>query len=428
MSKKKASNPSSADKNNQSLTLKVSSEEEEPRPKSKSETTVPDSGGPISNEPSIMTVNEVPVEEDGTKILATFRIEKTADAIGMATFRIPAAVYGQDGNTTNAFIDIIAPYIKEIPLAKIKKGRISMTNKKGFPSGDTFYVMSEKVARVFSGMLDDCGIFGSDQVNKELREFLEYLEPFKPRPNGYYEDLHEYWYAGEIYHEKDVIWLSPFDPRHCPKFGEPIYVDYDVNKLAGIEPCDVKDVYNKGIKIENGRKVLTNQEKFEVYGNKKMRKVYETPTTAMYVWWLASECAKTKDDIGIAIVCFEGKLYMPVFTFVNYNLIELESVLVLFNAVPCVPDHHLCVGLVRVDIGNMPTRTWIRPHKGTIIDWTRRRNQEVAAYRKLYNPEFDPYDDPYDDPTCGWMYDDGKDDDGKKGNKPDDDDDDSSTN
>jgi len=56
-----------------------------------------------------------------------------------------------------------------------------------------------------------------------------------------------------------------------------------------------------------------------------------------------------------------------------------------------------------------------------------RRDQEVTAYRKLYNPEFDPYDDPYDDPTYGWMYDDGKDGDDKKGNKPDDDGDNSPT-
>ena len=74
----------------------------------------------------------------------------------------------------------------------------------------------------------------------------------------------------------------------------------------------------------------------------------------------------------------------------------------------------------------MPTRTWIRPHKGTIIDWARRRDQEVAAYRKLCDPNFDPYDDPYDDPNCGWMYENEKGDD-KKGDKPDDDDDDDST-
>ena len=323
----------------------------------------------------------------------------------------------------NVTVNIRVPYIEIIPVEEIEKDESCLDKKGGFAIGDKFYVIAEKTYEEYEKKIIECGCTVINVNDEDDHALVKAMKAAQPRADGYYEDTHEYWYDGEIFHEKDVIWLSPFDPRYCPKFGEPVFVDFDTSKLVGIDPCDVGGVYNKGIKIENGRKVLTNQEKFEVYGNKRKQKAYETPTTSMYVWWLASEYAKTRDDIGIAMVCFEGKFYMPVFTFVNYNLIELESVIVLFNAVPCVPDHHSCVGFVRVDIGNMPIRTWIRPHKGTIIDWARRRDQEITAYRKLCDPEFDPYDDPYDDPNCGWMYEDKKDD-GKKGDKPDDDDDD----
>ena len=418
MSKKKTSNPSSADKNNQSLTLKVSSEKEEPRPKSKSETAVPDSG---------ISVDDLPVEKDGTRVLATYDLEKPENCKGIVMLRVPV-VSDEHMKELKVTVNIRIPFIETISAEEVEKDESCLNDKTGLAVGDTFYVITSETCEEYMEKIIECGCTVINDNDEDDHALLNALKSARTRPNGYYEDLCEYWYDGEIFHEKDVIWLSPFDPRYCPKFGEPIFVDFDTEKLEGIEPCDVKDVFNKGIVIENGRKVLTNEEKFDVYCHKSRQKLYETPTIAMQVWWLASEYAKTRDDIGIAMVCLGGKFYMPVFTFVNYNLIELESVIVLFNSVPCVPDHHSCVGVVRADIGNMPIRTWIRPHKGTIIDWARRRDQEVTAYRKIYDPEFDPYDDPYDDPTFGWMYEDGRDT-GKNGNNPDshdDDDDDGS--
>jgi hypothetical protein len=149
--------------------------------------------------------------------------------------------------------------------------------------------------------------------------------------------------------------------------------------------------------VSNYRRILSNQEKFEIYYYKLNKDFFEKLTPAEEIWYLASEYAKTMETPGFCVVCLNGKFNVPVESFFNYDTFESEDLITIFNVVGCFPNHHRCAGLLVADIGNMQFHTAVRYCNGHVFDWQKRINQEIEAYR-LDNPDFDPYDDPYDNP------------------------------
>jgi len=237
-----------------------------------------------------------------------------------------------------------------------------------------------------------------EDVAQKISEYIEEGNTIEgdssAREDGYYEDLREYWYDGKIYHEKDVIWLE------LPKTGNMMGVikgfSANLDSFASIySPCDI--THAKAIMVSNHRRILSNQEKFEIYYNKLNKDSFEQLTPDEEIWYLANEYAKTMETPGFCVVCLNGKFNVPVESFFNYDALENEDLITIFNVVGCLLNHHRCAGLLVADIGNMQFYTAVRYCNGRVFDWQKRIDQEIEAYR-LDNPDFDPYDDPYDNP------------------------------
>ena len=353
-----------------------------------------------------MAIEDLPVESDGTRVWMTSDLEAPEGAIGRIKLVVPV-ITDEEMVKNKVVFRITVPYVEEVKFEDVEKNEDIIKDKPCIGTGDgVFYVIAEETLKSYDELMVLAGYDTSerDKIPEDqsiLDAVKSELSQFAPRENGYYEDLMEYWYNGKVYHEKDVIWLEV--PSTRTVLGNMKGFLANQSSDGFLTAVDISNV--KGVEIKNGRKVLTNNEKFEImYQNQKIS-FFEQPTPAEETWWLAKEYAKTKDSIGYAVVCLKGKFYIPVEDFVNFQACEIDSLAIIFNVIHCMPTHHACVALIVGDIGNLQLQTFVRYHKGGIFDWQHRFDQEMKMMRK-YNPDFDPYDDPYDSPDYG-MFDGG---------------------
>lgn len=377
-------------------------------------------------EQSVDDFDDVPLddlEEDsyGNLILATVELNEDPDAVDSIKFIFPiSSVEDDDGEMRSLVLHLIVPYegmLKKDELSKSAKYQKMQPQPRFLTQdGETFYIISEDTYNAFIEVIEEYGPEGMENPTVEIEseeDLKKIISSSKSknkkrkstksniRDDGYYEDLCEYWYGGEIYHEKDVIWLD------LPKISSGRVSNAFLANLdfyTGLyNPVDITAA--KKIKVVNNRRVLSNEEKFEILYNGHNPEFFELLLPAEEVWQIASEYAKTKNTAGYCIVCKNGKFNVPVESFMNDNTFEIDELIVIFNAIACFEIHHKCSAFIIADIGNMQMRTAVRFLKGRVLDWNRRIEQELEAYRK-WNPDYNPYDNPYDYPDNGFIDDD----------------------
>ena len=354
------------------------------------------------------------VDELGNRILSEFTLIFPEDETpaGVLSQDIPIKL-DEEMIKNHVVFRVYVPYIEKVPLEKME------SKLDGLSSNDYSLLMDEENAHLlykstFNELLDILertgvtagNVANGDGTSSRITEYTESggVAPgdFSAREDGYYDDLREYWYDGVIYHENDVIWLEI--PRTISLMGTIKGFSANLDSFAPIfHPCDIGSI--KGLRVENNRRVLSNEEKFEIFYYNLNQSFYEMLTPSEEIWHIASEFAKTKDAPGYCVVCKDGRFNVPVESFFNPVTYESEDLIELFNVIKCLPNHHLCAGLVIADIGNMQMQTGIRYCKNKTFDWQERINQEIEMYQ-VHNPNYSPYDDPYDNP-----YDSGYDDD-----------------
>ena len=324
----------------------------------------------------------------------------------------------------NAHVLMVVPYLFTLPLSEILTDPRVSDDTYCIVIGETFLAVTQETSSMYEKALKHIGYDGeSMQIDnsENLKSLVEMVKSTLTRENGYYEDLMEYWYAGHIFHEKDVIWVDledmagddekadskakaeekaePEDEDQivgCRTIGDPPLFVLNFDTLGDIHtPMDVSNV--KNVKVENYRRVLSNEEIAEAkYYNRRLE-FLETLTPNEEVWYLATKKASEEETAGFAVVCLHGKFYVPVETSVNYYTHEVEEYIELFNVANCYPNHHNCIGLILADVGNMQVYTGVRYLKGRHFDWKKRIEQELKSYQQI-EPDYNPFDDPYDAP------------------------------
>lgn len=374
-------------------------DEEEDLPEDESADRIPDEM--LAN----LDYSKLEVNERGQRIFADFVLDCPENPMGIIEQYLPVKI-DEDAIKNHVYAHVVIPFLEMIPLASITPGSEHYEETGTFLMDETnAYKLHTETFMDLQELLEKIGISEGQVVVKEgedvAQKISEYIEEgnaiegdFSAREDGYYDDLCEYWYDGKIYHEKDVIWLEL--PKTVNMMGVIKGFSANLDSFAPIySPCDI--THAKGIMVSNYRRILSNQEKFEIYYYKLNKDFFEQLTPAEEIWYLASEYAKTMETPGFCVVCLNGKFNVPVESFFNYDTFESEDLITIFNVVGCFPNHHRCAGLLVADIGNMQFHTAVRYCNGHVFDWQKRINQEIEAYR-LDNPDFDPYDDPYDNP------------------------------
>ena len=352
-----------------------------------------------------MDLSKLEVDKNGNRILGEFTLDCPVEPKGIVSQQFPVQI-DEEFIKNRVYIQVRIPFIMMIPLAEITpeseyyemSGTFLMNETHAFQvHPDTYDELQE--------LLDKCGVI---QGQKEIKEgenvaekVAEYFASgdvingdFSAREDGYYEDLREYWYDGQIYHEGDVIWFEI--PCSVSLTGAIKGFVANIDSFMDLyTPCDVTAA--RKIKVEGNRRILSNQEKFNIMYYNLNEDFFTQLLPYENVWQKAKEFARTKDTPGYCAVCLDGRFNVPVESFFNPITFECESLIVAFNVIPCIPVHHHCAGVLVADVGNMQIHTAVRYAKGRIFNWQKRVDQELEVYR-LKNPDFDPYDDPYDNP------------------------------
>ncbi|MDO4967524.1 MAG: hypothetical protein Q4E70_02035 [Candidatus Saccharibacteria bacterium] len=112
----------------------------------------------------------------------------------------------------NVFVMVVVPYLFKIPLSDINTDPRVNDDTLCIILGDTFLAVTEETLNEYSKALNYIGLeYGAQNISENenaLEKIREIVEAAQVRETGYYEDLMEYWYAGRLYHEKDVIWVG----------------------------------------------------------------------------------------------------------------------------------------------------------------------------------------------------------------------------
>lgn len=300
-------------------------------------------------------------------------------------------------------IKVHMPYLRICELDKLEQSDVvsqcMITNGKdaAFIHPDTANELSELLRKIGYPM-------GREEVEpgEDIRQAVSSLSEEKgknplrgsaAREDGYYEDLMEYWYGGDIYHEKDVLWLSI--EKRLDKDGGFIATTADLDAYGKLfEPCDITSA--KGIEVKNYRRVLSAEEKREIKKRGQKLSFFTELLPHQEVWYLATKHAELENTPGFCLVCLHGKFMVPVERRVNPITFECEDHMVVFNGINCLPQHHAFAGVVSIDVGNMPIRTPIRYCKGHVYSWEKRIQQELDHYHFI-DANYNPYDDPLDD-------------------------------
>lgn len=350
-----------------------------------------------------MAISELPVEEDGTRVWVSSELNAPEGTIGRIKLVVPI-ITDEEMIKNKVVFHISIPYFKVISFAEAEKDSSILEDQPCIGCADrNFYLITDETLKSYEELMELAGQSTETEKLSEGESFIDAVEKsidkFAARLDGYYEDVMEYWYHGQIYHEKDVIWLEIPLTRNLMGNMKGFLANQDADGF--FTPIDIGDV--KGVEIKNGRKVLSNKEIFEIKYRNQNVEFFEQPTPAEEVWWLTKNYAKTKDSIGYAVVCLRGKFYIPVECFTNYTAFEVDYLATVFNCLNCMPTHHACAAMILGDIGNMQLQTFVRYKLGGIFDWEHRSMQELKMIRK-YNANYDPYDDPYDNPDYGISY------------------------
>lgn len=109
-----------------------------------------------------------------------------------------------------------------------------------------------------------------------------------------------------------------------------------------------------------------------------------------------------EDYPGYMIIFHEGACWAPCQAFQNVYTGEMEYLLHIFNAEPCLEtNRHYCVTL-DAEVGNLNFDTSIRYRKGAEIDWYQRFWDEIETIRRAF-PSYDPFISPYNPNNLGEM-------------------------
>ena len=332
--------------------------------------------------------SELDKDEYGNTLLGTFDLVGPEEAEDYTEFIFPALPGDENAKKCRLVVHIKVPYLEKVSLDELPTSEevAKMDSVPRYITKDhqNYYRVAEETYHAFLEAARECGLEGADDPPEEI----------EVHPDGYDPEMMEYWYGGEIYHEKDVIWFEI--PRTISMMGSMKGFSANLDNFIGLyESCDISRV--KNIVVKDFKRVLSKMELFEIAQRHQNPAFFEQLTYQEMVFHLAREFAKTKEEAGYCIVCLNGKYYVPVESIFNPVTMEFEDLIVAFNVVNCYPSHHKCCGLIVADVGNMPVHTSVRYHKGGIFDWQKRINQEIAAYR-LMDADYNPYDDPYDDP------------------------------
>lgn len=349
--------------------------------------------------------SKLEVDECGSKILHDFSLSCPKEPKGVILQKIPVEV-DEEFKKNRVIIRIYIPFLSQIPISEIKPGTEYYDKTGCFMMNETdAFEIDPETYTEMQELLESCGVSKGAMEAEEGEDLSEKVAEyfskgdvidgdFAPREDGYYEDMMEYWYDGKIYHETDVIWFEL--PRTVNLMGNMKGFSANLDSFSPLyEPCDITRA--KGIKVENYRRVLSEEEKEEIEAYGKNMDFFTQLLPFQEVWYLASEFAKTKDTSGYCVVCLGGKFNVPVEGILNPETLEFENLIVAFNVMNCFPIHHKCTGVLVADVGNMQLQTAVRYAKGRVFDWRKRIDQELAAYH-LHDPDFDPYEDPYDNP------------------------------
>ena len=342
---------------------------------------------------------------DGIRILAEFTLECKEKPMGVLRQMFPVRI-DEEFIKNRVYVLINIPFVLSIPLAEVTPdSEYSEMSGTFLTDMTTAYKIPEDAYAELNEILDRCGVPNAQKEIKEGEDVVarisEYFASgdvidtdFAPREDGYYEDTMEYWYEGDTYHEMDVIWFEL--PRNVDANGRMRAMCINLDSFPDLcEPCDITRA--KTIKVENFRRVLSEEERVEIIRYGRNPEFFERLLPEEMVWFLASEYAKKQETSGYCVVCKNGKFNVPVESIFNPTTLEYEHLVIAFNSMPCGEDHHKCTGVLVADVGNIQMYTAVRYHKNQVIDWRKRINQELQAIF-LKNPNFDMYADPYDDP------------------------------
>ena len=349
---------------------------------------------------------------DGRKIYEFFQLDAPEEFEDWIYLQTP--IMGNELALDNeVYVTIIIPYISRVPFEEALENGCITEETPFIILNDEFLEVARETfeqyrkALRYIGYPEDHFSFEGEDDDQVMEKIVEMVQSAQAREDGYYDDLMEYWYAGRMYHEKDAIWVNLRDllkdPNQDPDqeqeerpqtLGATDFFVFNAD-LVGVEHTPINISGVKDVKVENFRRVLSAREQLELEDYEQNRDLYETLTPNEEVWYLATEQAKKENDAGVVVVCLNGKFYMPVETKINPHTSEVEGYISLFNAVPCFTTHHACIGDVVLDVGNMQVHTGVRYLKGRHIDWNKRIEQELKAYR-MDSEDYDPFGDPYD--------------------------------
>lgn len=328
-------------------------------------------------------------DEYGNSLLASFDLPGPEDAVGVAKFVFSALLGDEDAETCKLAVHVNVPFLKKVKPEELptKEEAIKITPPPRYLTRDRkeYYLVAENTFQAFVEAIRECGLCGAEGMP---------LEEAEAHPDGYDPEMMEYWYDDKIYHEKDVIWFEL--PRTLNMFGRMKGFAANLDSFIPLYvPVDITNA--KKIKVENYRRVLSEKEKFDIKYYGKNIEFFEQLLPYEEVWHLASEYAKKQETPGYCVVCLNGKYNVPVESIINPVTYESDDLLEVFNAITCPPFHHRCAGMIIADIGNMQMQTAVRYCNGKNLDWKKRVEQELNAYR-LHDSDYNPYDDPYDNP------------------------------
>ena len=358
-------------------------------------------------------IEKLEPHKNGINVFACFELDGSYRSQECAYLAVPILV-NELAKEHNAHVIIIVPYRFRVSLQGMLTDPRVTERMQCIIFGDNSYIVDPKTMKQYQKALKYLGHDSEKKMVEDSEEFkalVNTVASAKPRENGYYEDLMEYWYAGLLYHEKDVIWVDiariaesmndkPKEtenegPVRAQVISGPQIMVANFDSIDDVI-CVSIDVTNvKNVKVENHRRVLSDRERFDAEYYGKSIDFLTTLTPNEEVWYLATEKAKEEDSPGTAIVCLNGNFYVPVETMVNLSTFELEEFMEYFNVTACLTTHHNCICELLTDVGNMQVFTGIRYAKGRHLNWKERIEQEINNYL-YYDPDYNPYGDPYD--------------------------------
>jgi hypothetical protein len=335
---------------------------------------------------------------DGVKIFKCFKLQTTADATNWLSCFVPI-VNNALAEKNNIYVLLVIPFLSEMPVADA----IAQNNPEttGIIQSGVYYEMTDVTFMQYKKAMKYLG-----WVPDTKEQYTEDLLRASVCKNGYYKPAEMYWWNGKAYHEGDLIWctlweLTGDDAINIPDsstYCNEVFI-FCANFKAINEPILPIDISEaRHVKIENGKRKLSNNELFDIRERhldpESYAKILTRLTPAEKLWYYGKKKAKEEATIGFPIMCMNGNFYAPVEQFYDHENDELETFLVIFNAITCAPRHYDFKGVVSIDAGDIHIDLHIRPMPGRQILWNE-IIKEYGCIDKRDYPENDAFDEPY---------------------------------